>query len=110
METSVVMATLTGLTFCVISLILILTIHKMVKVKPKYVMSRLFLKKGETIKAFISLVIGTSLFAITMISRGFYVFNVIRYNLYITIQIAGSLGFQLCLIYAFYVMLKVIRR
>ena len=91
------------------ALVLLALFHLGVRKNPKYAIGRLFLKRNETIRAFGSLVIGTSILGIGRIFALCYSLNLIRYSLYFMAGVVSGIGLNICFLYAFYKILMTIR-
>ena len=91
------------------ALILLILIFLWTRRKPQYVMSRIFLKKDDSVKAFTLMVIGTSAFTVGRIAAVVYLFNLIPRDIFLIFQITAGEALAICLLIAFYKISKIIR-
>jgi uncharacterized membrane protein len=96
------------LTLCV-ALWFTLTTYLTARKNPKCSVSRLFLKKEETGKAFYALIIGSCFFVVNQIFTLLYSLKLFSYEMHFLMSIfLGSL-FATCLAYMFYKIIRVFR-
>jgi len=77
--------------------------------KPEYALSRIFLKRDETIRALQAMVVGTCTFAAGRIIALFHSLNLLPQSISLASNILTGEAFTICLIYAFYKMLRVMK-
>lgn len=107
MEINVAM--MPGVIIIGITLGLLLTVYICMRKKPSYSISRMFLKKEVTLRAFKLITMGMVALAVSRIIHAGYMLSVINRDVYVAYTFASGLFLSACLIAAFYTILKIIK-
>ena len=70
--------------------------------KPEYALTRIFLKRDETVRALQAIVVGTCIFAVGRIIALFHSLDLLPQSISLASNILTGETFTICLIYAFY--------
>lgn len=87
--------------------ILSILVNMHLRRKTQYAISRLFLKKDETVKTLKSMALGTFIFAVGRIIASFYSLGFIPQNVYFASAIVSGESLAICFLYTFYKILRI---
>ena len=98
-----------GISLVLVDLVLLILIHLNVRRNIKYALSRLFLRREDTVRAFTSLIVGILFLSIMSVARLLYTLDVVQYQMYFILASVMGVAFSLCLVYAFYKLYSIVR-
>jgi len=98
---------LVGATPVVVTLIFLILFHSRVSRRTQYTVSRLFLKKDETMKALKSFVVGSFIFAVGRILALLYALRIVSGEIIFVSNLLAGEALVICFLYAFYKVLKI---